>query len=260
MTTTTRITATIATAILILPLFAAAQQDDQLPLYVSVDCMKSTSADYTNVEIEIWRAMHQELVNQGKRNSWALYSVMYGDRSQCDYYTVTTYRGQEQLDGNPDYVAVFEAVHPRKDAARAMARTWASREHVATELWQLVDSTEFKPHRFAIVNLMLADDPDAYELIESRVFKAAHQALVDSGHRSGWAVYGLVSPTGSSIGYNYSTVDLVNNLAPVPMAEAMMAANPDRDLRAMHELLEIRDHVRSETWALITSTTLPAAE
>ena len=260
MKTTTRITATIAATILVLPYVAAAQQDDQVALYVAVDCMKSTAAEYTSVETDIWQPMHEELVKQGKRNSWALYSVMYGDRSRCDYYTVTTYRGQEQLDANPDYVEVFEAVHPRKDAARAMARTWASREHVATELWQLVDSTEFKPHRFAIVNLMQADDPDAYELMESKVFKAAHQALVDSGHRSGWAVYGLVSPRGSAVGYNYSTVDRINNLAPVPMAEAMMIANPDRDLSAMHELLELRDHVRSETWALVTSTTRPAEE
>jgi len=260
MTTTTLPRAVLTTVILAIALVTNVQGEDRPPLYVSVDCMKSTAADYTSLETDIWQAMHQELVNQGKRNSWALYSVMYGDRSRCDYYTVTTFLGQEQLDANPNYGEVYQAVYPGKDAAKAMAKTWASRERVATELWLMVDSTEFKSHRFAIVNLMQAKDPDAYELMESRVFKAAHQALVDSGHRSGWAVYALVSPTGSSVGYNYSTVDLVNNLAPVPMAEAMIAANPDRDLNAMHELLELRDHVRSETWALVAATDDPPAE
>ena len=253
----TRILALVA--VLSLAGIAAAQDEVRSPLFVSVDCMKSRSADYQGLETDVWRAMHQALVDQGTRNSWALYHVLYGDRSRCDYYTVTTYRGQEQLDAIPDYIEVFKAVYPRKDAAKAMARTWESRHHVSTDLLLLVDSTEFRPHRFAIVNLMQAEDPDAYERMESRVFKAAHQALVDDGHRAGWAVYELISPTGSAIPYNYATVDLVNNLAPAPMAEALIAENPGRDLEEMHELLQLREHVRSETWALVTSTTGPAS-
>ena len=34
----------------------------------------------------------------------------------------------------------------------------------------------------------------------------------------------------------------------------MLAGNPDRDLDAMYELLELRDHVLSETWALVVAT------
>lgn len=258
MKTSASISVVIATTLL--SLSGAAMAQDEAPLFVSVDCMKSTTADYVSLETDIWQAMHQELVNQGKRNSWSLYRVLYGDRSRCDYYTVTTYLGQEQLDANPDYGEVFEAVYPGNDVAEAMERTWTSRQHVSTSLWLQVDSTERKPHRFAIVNLMQADDQVAYERMESRVFKAAHQALMDDGHRTGWAVYELISPTGSAIPYNYSTVDLVNSLAPVPMAEAMIAANPERDLEEMHELLELREHVRSETWALIASTAEPAGE
>lgn len=254
------ITAAVATTMLSLPGLALSQDEAQPTLFMAVDCMKATTADYSSMEKDTWLAMHQELVNQGKRNSWALYSVMYGDRSRCDYYTVTTYLGQEQLDASPDYAEVFKLVHPGKNVAKSMARTWASRRRVSTDLWMLVDSTGFKPHRFAIVNLMQAGDPDAYERMESRVFKAAHQALVNDGHRSGWGVYALISPTGSAIPYNYGTVDLVNNLAPAPMAEAMIAANPDRDLEEMHALLKLREHVRSETWELVTSTVSSEAE
>ena len=74
----------VAAAVLVVSGAAIAEDGDQQALYVAVDCMKSTAADYTSVEMEIWQPMHQELVNQGKRNSWALYSVMYGDRSRCD--------------------------------------------------------------------------------------------------------------------------------------------------------------------------------
>jgi hypothetical protein len=226
MKMTTLFNAVITAAMLAIPGVALAQDEDRPPLYVSVDCMKSTAADYSSVEVDIWQPMHQELVNQGKINSWALYWVRYGDRAKCDYYTVTTYRGQEQLNAHPSIPHVFEAVHKNGDFIKAMARTWASRQHVATELWVLVDSTELKEHRFAVVNTMYAEDPDAYERMETEVFKPGHQ---------------------------------VNHLNPVPMAEAMLSAHPNRDLEAMHELLGLRDNVRSETWALVAATVAPSA-
>lgn len=246
-----------AAAMLFIACVTSAQDTDNTPLYVSVDCMKSTTADYPSVEAEIWQPMHQELVDRGQRNSWALYWVRYGDRSKCDYYTVATYIGQEQLNTNPSMEEVFQAVHNGRDFTKAMARTWVSRNHVATELWLLVDSTEIKEHRFAVVNTMRAADPDAYERMETQIFKPGHQALVDGGHRAGWGMYELVSPLGTSIAYNYSTVDFVNHLNPVPMAETMLSAHPDRDLDAMHELLGLRDQVSSETWELVAATRLP---
>ena len=145
-------------------------------------------------------------------------------------------------------------MHPGSDARELMFRTMQARHRAATELWVLLDATEIKAHRFAVVNKMFTDDPVAYERMESEVFKAGHQVLVDRGERAGWAAYALVSPIGSDIPYNYGTVDLVNDLGPVPMAEAMLAGNPDRDLDAMHALLELRDHVLSETWGLLAAT------
>jgi hypothetical protein len=231
-----------------------AQKEEQPPLYVSVECMKSTTSDYINVELDIWQAMHQELVNEGKRKSWALYEVLYGDQSKCDFYAVTTLVGEEQLNQRPAYEEVFKAVHPGNDFEEAMAKTWASRKRVATELWVAVDGTEIKEYRFAVVNKMNASDADVYERMESQVFKRGHQALLQSGHRSGWGLYALVSPLGTSIPYNYSTVDFSRDLNPVPMAKAMMAANPDRDLDAMRDLLKLREQVSSETWVLIAAT------
>ena len=223
-------------------------------LYLAVDCMKSSSAGYVQLELETWKPVHQHLVDQGKRNSWALYEVVFGDRSQCDYYTVTTYAGEDQLNAHADYEAAFAAIYPDADPGSIMAQALEHRERVATELWVLLDQTEIKAHRYAIVNKMFARDPDAYERMESEVFKAGHQVLIDSGARAGWAVYALVAPIGSSIPYNYGTVDLVNDLGPVPMAEAMLTGNPDRDLDAMHELLGLRDDVLSETWGLLAAT------
>jgi hypothetical protein len=248
----------LATAAAAVPRVAHAESHEQPPLYAAVHCMKSTRPDYVNLETEIWLPMHQSRVDAGRMNSWALYRVMYGDRSRCDYYTVETFRGHEQLNAMLDYAEVFQAVHPDRDVSAAMGATWAHRQHVASELWILIDSTEIRPHRFATVNLMRAEDPDAYERMESSVFKAGHELLIEAGHRAGWSVYALISPGGTEVPYNYATVDFVDHLNPVPMAEAMMQAHPDRDIEAMHDLLELREHVRSETWALVAATALAA--
>lgn len=243
-----------AAALAILSPIAGVAEDHDAPLYVSVDCMKSRAPDYVQLEIETWLPMHQQLVNEGKRVSWALYQVTYGDRSRCDYYTVTTFLGAKHLSGQEDYGRVLAEVQPRANADRVFARTLAARERVSTELWLRIDRTEIRPHRHVIVNRMYAEDPIAYERMESDVFKAGHEALMKGGYRAGWAIYSLVAPIGSSIPYNYGTVDFVNDLGPVPMAEAMMAGNPDRDLDAMHELLELREHILSETWSLVAAT------
>ncbi len=246
------VTIVIAAMAVAFPGTVIAQDED--PLYVAVSCMKSSAPDYEQMELEVWQPVHQWLVNEGKRESWALYRVVFGDRSKCDYYTAETYRGKSQLNAFADYAEAFAAVHRRKDAAALGAKTMASREQVSTELWVQVDQTEIRPFRFAVVNRMYAADPVAYESMESDVFKPGQEVLIEGGYRSGWAVYALVSPIGSSIPYNYGTVDFVNELGPVPMAEAMMTGNPDRDLDAMSDLLALRDHVLSETWALIGAT------
>jgi hypothetical protein len=246
--------ALLAVVIGIVSFAVESQAQQQPPLYIAVECMKATVPDYPGIETDVWQPMHQERVNQGAIYGWSLYFVMYGDRSKCDYYTVTSFLGDAQLNDTPDFEAVFRKVHPGRNFDKTMLATWESRRHVASELWESVDATEIGAHRFATVNRMKAIDPDAYERMESRVFKPGHEALVEGGHRAGWAMYRLLSPIGSSIPYDYSTVDFSNQLSPVPMAEAMLAAHPDRDLDAIQELLELREQVRSETWVRVAGT------
>ena len=229
-----------AATMLAIPCIAQTLDKGDQQQYVAVDCVKSTNTDFADLQTDAWLAAHQHLVDQGKQDSWALYSVLYGDRSRCDFYAVTTYLGDEQLNGNQSIENAFQSV-----------------QRVATELWVVVDRTRIEKHRYAVVNFMHAPDPDAYQRMESRVFKPGHQSLLDSGHRAGWAMYELVSPLGTSIPYNFGTVDFSNFLSPVPMAEAMIAANPGRDLEEMHDLLQLREHVSSQTLLLIAATEEP---
>jgi len=70
-------------------------EDEEPTLFLEAHCMKAKTADYIGIETDVWLPVHQQLVNDGRKNSWALYSVMYGDRPKCTHYTVETYLGAE---------------------------------------------------------------------------------------------------------------------------------------------------------------------
>jgi hypothetical protein len=223
--------------------------------YAVVDCMKSASPDYTNVETEIWQPMHQAMVNQGKKGSWTLYSVRFGDRSECDYYTSNHYVGEAQLNDDTSYEQVFAAVHPGKSWDEAMARTAASRVIVRSELWAFVDGVPPQPSEYITVNYMYTENGSDYTAMESEVYKPVHQALVDAGHRVGWSVWQLMAPGGTSIPYNYATVDASNMLGPVPWGEFIERVHAGRDLAAINQAtMATRDLVHSATWVRLAGT------
>ena len=51
-------------AVAMFPAIVNAQSEP--PVYVTVDCMKATSSDYVQLELETWKPVHQHLVDAGK--------------------------------------------------------------------------------------------------------------------------------------------------------------------------------------------------
>ncbi len=246
---------TVLLAAVAIPSVGAAQEGAEATRYVQVECMKSTSPDYVDVETEIWQPMHQEAVKQGKLASWAFYGVLYGDLSDCDYYIVTTFRGLEQLNADRPFSDYFAIAHPGKNWDEAMKRTAASRSHVRTELGIWLEAVPPTDHRFVSVNQMYAEDGADYLEFEREIWKPIHQALVDDGHSAGWAIYGLDTPHGASIPYNYVTIDYLERLGPRPIAETIRSVHPEMEVAAIfQEGPEVRDHLLSETWVLLAGT------
>ena len=252
---TLRTTCVLTVVALVVPSASVAQQGEQATVYAEVSCMKSTSTDYTDVETEIWQPMHQEMVNRGLKSGWTLYWVRYGDRSACDYYVVNNYVGEAQLNDDTPTTEIFAAVHPGKDWDKAMAQTAQSRVMVRSELWAYVDGLAPQPFEYIAVNYMYAENGADYVAMEREVYKPVHQALVDGGHTAGWSLWQLVSPHGTSVPYNYATVDVSNALGPVPMGQAMQAVHRGRDLAMINQAtLAARKLVRSDTWARLAGT------
>ena len=126
---------------------------------------------------------------------------------------------------------------------------------VRSELWVWIDGLPPTGHQFAVVNQMRAGDGAAYVEFERKTWKPVHEALVGGEQTAGWGLYGLVSPQGTSVPYNFCTVVFLTRLGPVPIEEAMRSAHPEKEAAAIYEAgLELRDHVLAETWVLLAST------
>mgnify|MGYP005985848185 CR=1 FL=1 len=244
---------------LALPGFSAAQEAQADPLLVVSHCMKSKSPGYVDLETDMWLPMQQNMVDQGQKVSWSLYRVMYGDRSKCDYYVVETYLGGDQFNANPELEKVFNEVHASKNFEKAMAKTDLSRNMAESHLYVTVDAVNLKPFTYATVNWMQASDPEKYVSMEKEVWKPVHQALTDAGHRAGWGLYGRISPGGSSVGYNYATVDFFNKFEEIPMEKIFKSVHPKIDMeKNTEQMLAMRDHVYSQTWMRVAGTTRAA--
>jgi hypothetical protein len=248
-------------ATLALPGMSAAEEaEPPPPVIVVTHCMKSTSPGYVDLETEMWQPMQQHMVDQGKKLGWAVYWVMFGDRSECDYYVVESYLGGEQFNAAPDLEEVFDEVHPRDNYEKAMAKTYAAREMVASSSWVAIDGVDIQEHQFITVNQMQASDHEKYVKLEREVWKPVHQALTDAGHRSGWGLYWRLSPGGDSLNHNYSTVDFFNEFKADPTPEMFKSVHPDLDSeKLMEQTAAVRDAVYSETWFRVAGTT-PAAK
>ncbi len=233
---------------------ALAQADSTL--YFQVDCMKSQSPDYTAVESEIWKPIHAELVNQGRKVSWAFYWVWFGDRSECDYFTVNAYRGSKALEDDlSDLEAVYNKVHPAGAFDEDMDRTWTSREMVWSELWTYVDGVAPNEFKYVRINQMSTDSAAAYVALEREVYKPVHAALVKDGKTAGWGVYSLAAPWGTSGAYNFGTADFLKDMAGFQFNDYVQKVHPNANIQEINrKTTEVRDLVAGSIWMLVDST------
>jgi len=241
---------------LALPVHSVAAEEKNEPVFIISHCMKVKSQNYLSVEKDMWLPMHQELVNQGKKKNWALYRVLYGDRSNCDYYVIESYVGEEQLSEAHDSLEeIFNKVHPGQNIEEAMNKTESSRDMASTSLWVKIDTVGIKPHTFVTVNWMNAKEPDKYISLERNIWKPIHQELLNKGHIAGWGLYALASPRGSLQGYNFATVDFSNKLGPLPIESALKSVHPNKNIDDIFdEASTVREDVYSQTWVKIANT------
>ncbi len=243
----------IAISLMLSPARAA---DNSEPLILVSHCMKSTSSDYVNVEKELWQPLHQQMVDQGMKNSWAVYWVMYGDRSRCDYFVIETYLGMAQYNKADESMGkVYAQVFNEKDFNEFIGRTESSRTMVESSLWVMQEGVEVKPHSKINVNWMKTEDPEKYLKIEREIWQPIHQYSLKNGHSNGWAVYQLLFPMGDLVPYNFVTVDFLTDMKHFPFESIVKKVHPGKSMQEMGKMTEkSRRNVLTQTWSRVTGT------
>jgi len=127
---------------------AALTQSGTGSQYVTVNYMKvepAKAAAYVQMEREVWKPMHQQLVKDGKMKSWSLYAVQFpgGDNREYGFLTVETYNSIQNVEGaDVDFTSLVKKIHPNKTLADLEAQTLNSRSLVRSEVLRLVDQTK----------------------------------------------------------------------------------------------------------------------
>lgn len=247
-------------------------EDESSQVVAQVSYMKaepSEAGKYLNLEREIWKPIHQEQVNDGKILRWSLYSVRYpgGTGHDYNYVTVTFYESRADVE-NTEYGAYAERVHPDKNLSALSERTYDARELVRSELWTRVDrlvpeDPQSGPSPFLQVDYMKTEPTAAsdYVSLEQEVFKPVHQARVDAGMMSGWALWEMALPHGIGQPYNFATVNgfqSMEDLGSYP-ENVWEEVHPDRNVeKIVKQTYAARDNVQGELWELVDS--VPGAD
>ena len=110
--------------------------------YVNISYMKSKdgqTANYVKMETETFKKLHQSMVDEGKRNGWAFWSLSMpsGTFSDHDYVTSNVYSSYDQM-GAVDYAGTFKKVFPDKNIQVVVDEALKTRSIVKSELWELV--------------------------------------------------------------------------------------------------------------------------
>lgn len=234
-------------------------------IYFQLDYMKATSPDYVDVEMDFWKPIHEARIAAGELESWTLYSVRFGERTEYDYVTVNVYQGLSTV-GNamPNFEEIAQRVHPNKNVAAALTRTSNARQMVKSELWSAIDiaaGSDTHGSAISVAYMRVAPGQEAgYIAVERDVWKPMHEERIRRGALKGWGVYQLEMPGGTDYPYGFAAVnvwtddwgpgpsnlDIAATVHPgVEWADITRKTNAARDMSSF-EVWQVLEHIHAE--------------
>jgi hypothetical protein len=99
--------------------------------------------EYLEVEQNLWKPVHQELVKTGKKESWWLFRVRYprGTDHEYNFITVNAFQDLQDLE-TAGYQEILSKVHAGKNTQDILDRTLNARKQVNVELWELIEQVQ----------------------------------------------------------------------------------------------------------------------
>lgn len=237
------------------------------PVYLIVEHMKvmpGQEVQYLEIE-NAWKGIHEQRIRDGIILSWNLYAVRYpaGAARPYDYVTVTMFNSLDHVE-TPYPDTLFTQVLTPEQMPPFLERTEGTRTLVRGELWVQLDGVfpqdpNATPSRYALLDLMKVEpgEEETYLRMERELAKPLHQERMKADKINGWALFGIMLPGGTGVGYNYATAnffDTMSDLADPYPVELISTALPGRDMNNLiQEIVDAREIVRSELWELVDS-------
>lgn len=254
--------AVILASFIFLGTFTTGYTQDAAPIYSHVSFMKvkqGNGGNYVNVEKEIWKPVHQELVNQGKILGWYLYRIQFtGTGDEYNYATVTHYRETDQMEEG--YTAeLFEKVHPNMPMSYISEQTLQSRDLVNSRMlqWMLrsMPEEQREPSRYVLVNYQKSVPGQNYFALRRDHVKPLFDLAVKEGKVEGWGLWALRLPSGSSMPYNWVSADFYNKFSEIggfDWLDLMKRANTEANIDELSPKMGAsRTMEKRELWELI---------
>ncbi|MGW8314630.1 MAG: hypothetical protein ACWGNV_03440 [Bacteroidales bacterium] len=95
-------------------------------------------SDYVQMEMEVFKPLHEEGIRRGLRSHWGIWSNWPYDKGQATYTTVDGYSDRAQFTAEgEDY---FSAVHPDLNMEQVSEKIQKLRKIESVEIWELVES------------------------------------------------------------------------------------------------------------------------
>lgn len=95
-------------------------------------------SDYVQMEMEVFKPLHEEGIRRGLRSHWSIWSSWPYDKGQATFTTVDGFADAAQFTAEgEDY---FSEVHPDLDMNQASEKIQKLRKIESVEIWELVQS------------------------------------------------------------------------------------------------------------------------
>lgn len=224
----------------------------QEPLYLTFELMKvdeGMGSAYWDTET-FWEKLHEQRVKNGEIIGWDLWALSPSGTNQGhQYMTVTLYNDPVKMMNGGDLNKAREGAYPNMPQDKwdqNMEHTMKSRDLAVRIFLQEISVSgsdfEMPLGTLAQINFMKAKPGqyDAYEKMESEVFKKFHQQRISGG---GMEMWGLLR---NMLGYpteayaSHITVDMFKDWNQYFNGSANMELTPEQQ-KAMNSITDIRD-------------------
>ena len=220
---------------------------------VRVEFMKvapGKGAEYTKLE-QMWKEVHQERVQKGQIDSWALFSVVFpgGAKHEYDSIAMHVFPSFDKMERlyDPEQLAKIRTLPPAGELRHIV-------RHEIWSLGQIVGNPlggKFMDVRF---HKAKAGGEHDYVRAVKEYWTPINADMIKRGVRTGWYFFSVMFPGGSQRSYDWVTFDALPTFGAV--GSDTFAGVDEQKLRDAARLSSNgRDTVLNEYWRQVDATT-----